>query len=656
MGRSQTHINGDRAESVRRRVYLPDVDEFRSSSGPLSEIVLESLEEVTSSRAKPIKEGYVADVTREGGVSPSCVILGLLYLHRLAETNPRYLRTLSGKDLFLTAMVVASKYLNDEGESEALTNSEWAEVGCKSKQSLDTMERQFLTAIDWRLYVSMEEYYSFVTGIEGRIALNQFAIRGWLTYTDMVTIWDTMDTQRTLLTASKQVAKVTCGSAAVYLVLLSTLFTASHSLNSWTASSSSSPSSAPVTSSLNITNTSDSIDLVSLMLNDGPLNRASRLLPPPLPPPPPPLLTTHYHRTPQRRRPSSADDPYLHRLNRTSLFLLHDQQTAAFPGFHRVPWHSPSASSRPEFTAAVNDYDSPVIVPSILSSYTHQFRSGIEAVQLGLMRFDPDGGEPSEILEPQEHKELLRPGSRAKLPTTKYHLTNRKDSSISSEQENGWYYSNTLDDVLLDSSRFETGCGTLPLRGILHDSLTTLGKTRKALEHNGRRSRSRRGKTTKTMFSWLWNVDLDPDWRLHLGVGGGTRAPPPPGLLPQWSLDTTCPNHHHDCNGYSATGTLLSIIYSYLQDLQEWASLSSVLSQYSITSANHSIHLGPTKSSQDWITTTTAAATTSSHHHHTMKFSTTDRESSHRPWSKRDKMLGVDLLLSEQSSTTTLWP
>jgi hypothetical protein len=244
-------IDSERSGEIKRRVYLPDVDEFRSSSGPLSEIVLDSLDAVTCHRAKPLKEGYVADLTREGGISPCSVILGLLYVHRLSETNPRYLRTMSGKDLFLTAMMIASKYLNDEGENEALTNSEWAEVGCRSKPSLDLMERQFLAAIDWRLYVSLEEYYTFVTGIEGRIALNQYARRGWLTYTDLVTIWDAMDTQRALLTATKHVAKVTCGSAAVYLVLLSTLLTASHALHStW------SPSSPLPTPTTNTTNTS----------------------------------------------------------------------------------------------------------------------------------------------------------------------------------------------------------------------------------------------------------------------------------------------------------------------------------------------------------------------------------------------------------------
>ncbi|CAI8038808.1 hypothetical protein GBAR_LOCUS21635, partial [Geodia barretti] len=62
MGRSL--VDNQRSESVRKRVYLPDVDEFRSSSGPLSEVVLESLDPVSSLKAKPLKEGYVADITR----------------------------------------------------------------------------------------------------------------------------------------------------------------------------------------------------------------------------------------------------------------------------------------------------------------------------------------------------------------------------------------------------------------------------------------------------------------------------------------------------------------------------------------------------------------------------------------------------------------
>ncbi|CAI8038812.1 hypothetical protein GBAR_LOCUS21635, partial [Geodia barretti] len=112
-----------------------------------------------------------------------------------------------------------------------------------------------------------------------RIALNQFASRGWLSYTDLVTIWDTMDTQTALLTATKQVAKVTCGSAAVYLVLLSTLFTASHTLNSSWSPSPSSPSSFPLSSSPTPeTANSTSTDIASLMMQD-PLNVAPPELP-----------------------------------------------------------------------------------------------------------------------------------------------------------------------------------------------------------------------------------------------------------------------------------------------------------------------------------------------------------------------------------------
>ena len=63
--------------------------------------------------------------------------------------------------------VVASKYMNDEGEMEALTNSDWAKLGTKdfpildlnnnilllplvgsmTKTALDDLERNFLSAI-----------------------------------------------------------------------------------------------------------------------------------------------------------------------------------------------------------------------------------------------------------------------------------------------------------------------------------------------------------------------------------------------------------------------------------------------------------------------------------------------------------------------------
>ena len=61
---------------------------------------------------------------------------------------------------------------------------------------------------DWKLYVPLDEYYAFVTGMEGRVALRQASKRGWLTYTDLMAVWDATEIENSMLAASQQTAKV----------------------------------------------------------------------------------------------------------------------------------------------------------------------------------------------------------------------------------------------------------------------------------------------------------------------------------------------------------------------------------------------------------------------------------------------------------------
>lgn len=44
-------------------------------------------------------------VFSEGGISPCSLLLGLIYIRRLVQTNQEYLSTVSSRDLFLIAMV-----------------------------------------------------------------------------------------------------------------------------------------------------------------------------------------------------------------------------------------------------------------------------------------------------------------------------------------------------------------------------------------------------------------------------------------------------------------------------------------------------------------------------------------------------------------------
>jgi len=140
-------VDRERCRQVKKKMYLPDVDEYNSSSEPLTDLTLGEVLSVAPAKSKALKHGYIADLTREGGISPCSLMLGLLYIKRLSQTNPKYLKTVSSRELFLIAMVIASKYMNDEGEMEALTNTEWAEIGCTPKAALDELERNFLEAI-----------------------------------------------------------------------------------------------------------------------------------------------------------------------------------------------------------------------------------------------------------------------------------------------------------------------------------------------------------------------------------------------------------------------------------------------------------------------------------------------------------------------------
>jgi hypothetical protein len=148
MANKQTLVDSEVWEEIRRKIYFPDgADEYKTSSRSLTELSREAFISHCPKKEKPLKIGYIVDVCREGGVTPCALILGLLYIHRLSLCKSPFLSKVSSTDVFLIAMVVASKYLQDEGEMEAFVNSEWAKIGQLSKSSVDALEMEFLNAI-----------------------------------------------------------------------------------------------------------------------------------------------------------------------------------------------------------------------------------------------------------------------------------------------------------------------------------------------------------------------------------------------------------------------------------------------------------------------------------------------------------------------------
>ena len=54
-------------------------------------------------------------LSRNACLSPSAVVTSLIYLKRLKLNNPEYLQRVPSSELFIVSMMVASKYLFDDG-------------------------------------------------------------------------------------------------------------------------------------------------------------------------------------------------------------------------------------------------------------------------------------------------------------------------------------------------------------------------------------------------------------------------------------------------------------------------------------------------------------------------------------------------------------
>merc|ERR1711990_20431 len=130
-----------------------------------------------------------ADISRQACAGPNSLVLALLYLERLRRRNPDYLTTVSSADLFLVSLMVASKFLHDDGEEDEVFNDEWATSGGMEKKELNELELNFLTAIDWRIYVSLDEYEETTRQLEWAVAVKQIDDRGgWTTYSDLTVL------------------------------------------------------------------------------------------------------------------------------------------------------------------------------------------------------------------------------------------------------------------------------------------------------------------------------------------------------------------------------------------------------------------------------------------------------------------------------------
>ncbi|XP_054915558.1 protein CNPPD1 isoform X2 [Poeciliopsis prolifica] len=217
------------SERVRKRLYYgldKDVS-LDALSCPVTDIAVEIFQKSAPSPIRKLQKKYAAHVAREACISPCAMMLALVYIERLRHRNPEYLQKISSSDLFLISMMVASKYLYDEGEEEEVFNDEWGAAGKLDVQTINNLEMSFLNAIEWSLFTEPKDFFDILCHLETSIAEKQGMRRGWFTYTDLCVLLDHSAWSHALAAIYQHFLKVSCMLGLVYLTGVTTLIASS---------------------------------------------------------------------------------------------------------------------------------------------------------------------------------------------------------------------------------------------------------------------------------------------------------------------------------------------------------------------------------------------------------------------------------------------
>lgn len=135
---------------------------------------------------------YASHILHQASISPASIMIAVLYLERLKSTNADYVSKNTSSELFLISLVVASKFLFDKGENEAVYNDQWAEFSNFELDDLNKIEKDFLAAIEWACFVDQTEFNKLLVKFEGLVSLREHLkrSRGPLTYTESLCLFD----------------------------------------------------------------------------------------------------------------------------------------------------------------------------------------------------------------------------------------------------------------------------------------------------------------------------------------------------------------------------------------------------------------------------------------------------------------------------------
>jgi len=128
---------------------------------------------------------YASDVSHAGAVSPSMLIVAMIYLERMRLTNKDHFESSDPNELFTSALLCASKFLYDEAESEFVYNDEWALSCSRTLGEVNKSEIKFLSALQWNIMAHEKDFHQMLRKMEIAIARRECERRGFASYSDL---------------------------------------------------------------------------------------------------------------------------------------------------------------------------------------------------------------------------------------------------------------------------------------------------------------------------------------------------------------------------------------------------------------------------------------------------------------------------------------
>ncbi|XP_017132122.1 protein CNPPD1 [Drosophila elegans] len=116
--------------------------------------------------------------------TPCSLIMALIYLDRLNIIDPGYSSQITPHELFVVSLMISTKFY--VGHDERFYLEDWANEGNMTEGRIKEMELNFLSAMDWNIYISNEHFFNKLNSVERTLAERQGLRRGWFTYSELV--------------------------------------------------------------------------------------------------------------------------------------------------------------------------------------------------------------------------------------------------------------------------------------------------------------------------------------------------------------------------------------------------------------------------------------------------------------------------------------